>query len=440
MPYGGFKTFKPHESQTLAVWLQAAGYCTGLVGKYLNAFGVNNGETPTNPTGLLARPGWDYWTSFIAIGGVGTIGHYDYDLLLGATQTTPGALTHFGDPANPSPACTAYGTCYSTTVFGQEARAFVAGTPSSQPFFLYLAPYAPHEPFTPAPQDVKSLPTCGSGQTPPGCYQPMTVKAAGKCPPQNGLPPFCSENMGKIAANDVSWARTLTAGTGFNTNRRLQEQMLLEADRQIGLLVDAIAARGQLSDTFFLFTSDNSLSDGSHRWMEKATAWDEASHVPMVVRYDPVTAPLAGSVDPRVVLNADIAPTALAVAGVSNPANYSFDGQPLPIFNPSWSRTEFPLEHLTGGPNPPTYCGVRTTPEYRSADHSVTGAWKYVRYQNLPNSGYPPYEEELFNLNVDPFEMNNLARDPAYASTIAILKADAQRLCSPPPPGFSWTA
>jgi N-acetylglucosamine-6-sulfatase len=435
-PYGGFEAFKPHESQTLAVWLRNAGYRTGLVGKYMNGFSANAGKVST----LLARPGWDYWTSFVGGDGEGP-GYYDYDLLRGATQTTPGTFTHFGDPANPSSACAAYGTCYSTTVFGQEARTFLAGAPTSQPFFLDLAVNAPHGPFTPAPQDTNSLPTCTSGATPPGCYSPITLKGAGQCPPQDGLPPYCSENIGNTAANDVSWARALTtSGKGFNTgNRRYQEQTLLELDRQIGLLVDAIVGRGQLSDTLFIFTSDNSLSGGSHRWTAKETAWDEAGHIPMVVRYDPLTAAVAGSIEPRIVLNADIAPTVLAVAGVPDPVNYTFDGQPFPTFNPSWDRTGFPLEHLTGGSSPPTYCGIRTTPDYVSPDGSVTGAWKYVRYQNLPGTGYPPYEEELFNLSVDPFEMNSLAGNAGSDGTTATLKADAEALCSPPPPGFSWT-
>jgi N-acetylglucosamine-6-sulfatase len=440
-PNGGFHAFIPHENQTVAVWLHNAGYRTGLVGKYLNQFTVNAAKSQTNPTGLLARPGWDYWTSFDngTQGGSEPPAYYDYQVDLGATQTTPGTLTTFGDQAHPDQACATFGTCYSTTVLGDQATSFINASPTSQPFFLYFAPYGPHSPFTPAPPDVNALADCTAGQQPPGCYQPETIKPAGQCPLQNGLPPFCSENVGRTGANEVSWVRALKAtGTGFNTgNRKRQEQTLLEVDRQVANIVGAVAARGQLADTAFIFTSDNSLSGGSHRWSPKETPWDEALHDPFIVRYDPVTGALAGTVEPRVVLNADIAPTALALAGVPDPNGYLFDGEVIPTFNPTYSRTEFPLEHLATGSNPPTYCGVRTTADYDNA--GVTGAWKYVRYQNLPHTGYPAYEQELYDLNIDPFEMNNLAGNPALDSTLATLRRDTQALCSPTPPGYAFT-
>jgi arylsulfatase A-like enzyme len=439
-PNGGFKAFLPHEAQTLPVWLHAAGYRTALIGKYLNQYAVNAAKSPTNPTGLQARPGWDYWTSFINSGqqtGGEPPAYYDYHLDLGATPTAPGTLTAFGDPSAPTPACDVYGTCYSTTVFGQEATSFIDSSTSS-PFFLYFAPFAPHSPSTPAPPDVNALPTCAGGQTPPGCYQPETLAGPGHCPPQDGLPPFCSENVGRAGANEVSWVNALPhAGTGFNTTERLlQERTLLEADRQIGAIVDDITARGQLSNTVFIFTSDNSLSGGSHNWSVKESAWQEAGHDPFVIRYDPVTGPEAGTVDDHVILNADIAPTLLDLAGATAPGSYAFDGQVIPTFNPSFSRTAYPLEHLANGANPPTYCGVRTTPDFDLS--GVTGAWTYVRYQNLPGKGYPPYEEELYDLSADPYEMTNLAGVPADASTLEVLKAQARALCAPPPPGYTW--
>jgi N-acetylglucosamine-6-sulfatase len=438
-PNGGFKSFISHEGQTISVWLHHAGYRTGLIGKYLNQFSVNSASSSTNPTGLLARPGWDYWTSFInsTSGGAEPPAYYNYHLDLGATRSSPGALTYLGDPTKPSSACASFGTCYSTTVLGEQAVSFINRTPTSKPFFLYYAPYGPHSPFTPAPRDVNSLPDCAGGQTPPGCYQPMTVSS--NCPPQNGLPPYCSENIGKGGRNEVSWVRALTtSGTGFNTgNRKLQERTLLEADRQVGAIVRAVAARKQLSNTIFIFTSDNSLSGGSHRWTAKDTGWDEAIHLPLIVRYDPVTRAIGGSVNSHVVLDADIVPTLLALTGAASPSGYTFDGKVLPPFSTSSSRTAFPLEHLSQGSDPPTFCGVRTTPRFQEG--SVSGSWAYMRYQNLGGTGYPRYEEELYNLEADPWELHNLAGIPADSTALETLKAEARRLCSPPPPsGFSW--
>lgn len=53
-PYGGYKTFLPHETNTVATRLHAAGYTTGLVGKYMNGY---NAKSTRNPSNLANRPG-----------------------------------------------------------------------------------------------------------------------------------------------------------------------------------------------------------------------------------------------------------------------------------------------------------------------------------------------------------------------------------------------
>jgi N-acetylglucosamine-6-sulfatase len=413
-PYGGFRAFKPHEGNTLAVWLHDAGYRTGLVGKYLNQYTSTAGKTSTDPTGLQPRQGWDYWHAFI-----NGIGYYNYTL-----DTQGVAVSHGSSPQD-----------YSTTVLGNDAVQFVQSTPVGKPFFLYFAPYAPHAPFTPAPGDTSALPACTAGQTPPGCYKKLTLAAPGACPPQTGLPPFCSENVGEKDVSDKpAWVRRLTAtGAGWDSKRKLQEQTLLSVDREIGDVVSAVAARGELSTTMFVFTSDNSLSGGSHRWTAKETGWEEAIHVPMVVRYDPLTAGLSNRVEfTHMVLNSDLAPTVLDLAGVTAPSGYPFDGQSWlpqlgsPNANISW-RTAFPLEHLQKGAtaNPPSYCGVRT-----SGYGTLAGRWKYIRYVNG--------ETELYPLNADPFELQNVSSNPAYAGQLQTLDALARQMCNPPPPGYTW--
>lgn len=412
-PYGGFKAFKPHEGNTLAVWLHNAGYRTGLVGKYLNQYTATAGKTRTDPTGLQPRQGWDSWHAFI-----NEPGYYNY-----ALDDQGVAVSHGSSPED-----------YSTTVLGNDAVQFVQSTPAGQPFFLYFAPYGPHAPFTPAPGDTSSLPTCATGQTPPGCYQKRTVAAPGACPVQTGLPPFCSENIGEADVSDKpSWVQNLTAtGTGWDSKRKLQEQTLLSVDREVGDLVDAVTARGELSTTMFVFTSDNSLSGGSHRWTAKETAWEEAIHVPMVVRYDPLTSGLSNRVEStHMVLNSDLAPTVLDLAGVTAPPGYPFDGQswlPLlasPNANLPWT-TAFPLEHLRKNTkSPPSYCGVRT-----EGYGTLAGQWKYIRYVNG--------ETELYNLNADPFELESLSSNPTYATQLQTLDALTQQMCNPPPPGYTW--
>ena len=96
------------------------------------------------------------------------------------------------------------------------------------------------------------------------------------------------------------------------------------------------------------------------------------------------------------------------------------------------TRTYFSLEHLLGGdegisngPYPPSYCGVRTD-QYPQ----VPGRWMYVHY----DTG----EDELYDLNADPWQLSSLDKNPAYAVQKQALHDLTVQICSPTPPGFSW--
>jgi N-acetylglucosamine-6-sulfatase len=409
-PTGGFLGFKAHESQTIAVWLHDAGYRTGLVGKYLNSYSASAARSATDPSGLRARPGWDAWHAFVS-----GPAYYTYKLNDDGVVHAHGTLP--GD--------------YSTDVLGATATAFVREAPAEQPYFLYFAPYGPHGPFKPAPGDATSLPNCLAGTSPPGCYQHITRAAPGMCPVPTGLPPYCSENIAEADVNDKpAWVRSLAArGTGWDGTRKKQEQTLLAVDRQVGAIVAAVEARGDLANTIFVFTSDNGLSGGSHRWGPKQSPWDEATNVPMVVRFDPLTGGISSSVDgSHMVLNADLAPTLLELAGVSAPLDYVFDGQSwvsLLSGTPTDWRTAFPLVHLEHLGPPPSYCGVRT-----DGAPQAPGRWLYVRYATG--------ETELYDLSADPFELNSLASTPGYEAAVGALDELTRQLCDPAPPGYTW--
>ena len=82
------------------------------------------------------------------------------------------------------------------------------------------------------------------------------------------------------------------------------------------------------------------------------------------------------------------------------------------------SRTMSVLE-AAAVPDRPSYCGVRTE--------------RYMFVQ------YATGERELYDYRTDPFELHNRAGRSRYAATEQALREDAKRLCSPTPPGFSWT-
>ncbi len=360
---GGFGAFKRVQESTIATWLDAAGYRTGLFGKVMNGYSAKQASR--------VPPGWDRWVSMVQ-----PPNYYNYDLSI------DGQTVHYGSTA----------ADYSTDVLAGYAESFLTGIAPDEPFFMEFAPYAPHAPFTPAPRHTNSL----------ADYQPIS-------------PPNAAE---ADVSDKPAWVRALPlAGKNWNSKRKAQMKTLLAVDEAIGRLFAIIDAAGRLPNTLFVFTSDNSLSGGSHRWTAKETGWDEALHVPYVVRYDPLTGGVPRSLD-ALVLNIDIAPTIADLAGLAAPGAEGVSLRPLLDGSVTSLRSEFGIEHLASGGNPPSYCGVRTT------------AHKYIRY----STG----EEELYDLVADPFELQSRHADLAFAALKASLLAKTQAICSPPPPGYSF--
>jgi arylsulfatase A-like enzyme len=188
---------------------------------------------------------------------------------------------------------------------------------------------------------------------------------------------------------------------------------LLSVDDQVGRLVQALADTGRLSNTLIVFMSDNGYLLGAHRWNGKTVPYEEATHVPLVIRWDGHVP--AGATDHNIVLNLDIARTFATAAGATSPGAGGAD------ILAGGSHSEFLLEHQSEAPGQegsvPAYCGV----------HTKTAV--YVQYVTG--------EQELYDLIADPHETTNLAGDPAHAAQLARLHADAMSLCVPRPPG--WT-
>ena len=101
----------------------------------------------------------------------------------------------------------------------------------------------------------------------------------------------------------------------WDAKRKLQEQTLLAVDDAVGSITNALSATGRLSNTLIMFASDNGLSGMSHRWAEKEAPYEESIRIPIVLRYDPATAPLGGTSDSHLAVNVDVAPTFADVAG-----------------------------------------------------------------------------------------------------------------------------
>jgi arylsulfatase A-like enzyme len=387
-PLGGAANFD--DSSSLATWLDAAGYRTGLFGKYLNGYST----LWTTPSPPYVPPGWDEWHAFK--------GARFYDFVLveqGADFPSPTEVSYpstcanyTGCPADqpgedpcPSP------QNYSTDVLLAKALEFLDES-AGQPFLLYLAPYAPHSPFCAAPGDESSFASLAPYRPPNWNTEPAPD------------PPLWVQNLCPMGTNKQN---------NIDNDRRRQLASLQAVDRAVGAILDKLVALGQDQNTLIVFTGDNGYSWGAHCHRPKRCPYDECMRVPMVVSYPPLTTP--GRVDTRLGLNIDIAFTFAELAGVVPPIQQ--DGRSMARLlddaEPAW-RTDFLYEQWLDPDDedndavPPTDACVRTD------------QFKWIEYV----SG----ETELYDLLADPFELTNLTNDPAHATVKAELQTRLRQL------------
>jgi len=364
-PHGGFSVFD--DSTTIATRLHEAGYRTALFGKYLNGYAQFT-------DGSYIPPGWDQWDAFYPRGSAA---YFNYQM------SVDGRLRSFGDGPE----------SYSTDVIASQAVDFIHRT-RNRPFFLYFAPSAPHAPAIPAPRNVGTF---------------------------SDLPPWRPASYNELDVSDkpvwVQQRRRFSSKrkAGTDAFARHQYESLGAVDDAVDAIVEELRLTGQLQNTMIVFASDNGYLYGEHRLTGKQAPYEESIRVPLVIRYDPLTAAAPGRSDDRLALNIDFAPTFGELAGTTMPGAEGHSLIPLLSGSPEPWRDRFLVEHL--GKPIPTYCAVRDT------------RFAYVRY----GTG----EEELYDLRTDPFELQNVAVDPQFAPVLSLERASLTELCSPPPPGYS---
>src|SRR5215213_10908440 len=273
VPDGGFLTFHRlgREESTIATWLHDAGYRTGLIGKYLNGFPRDVGQR-------YVPPGWDEWFGVTS----------KRSLYYGFTLNENGTLVDYGDAP----------TDYETDVLAAKAVDFVKrSTEGAAPFFLYVAPLAPHSPATHAPRHAERFTDVQFARPPSHNEADIADKPAWL----RGTPLLTDEQISQV-----------------DENQRKRLRSLLPVLEMITGLVDELRRRGALENTYFLITSDNGWFAGEHRLgIGKQAVYEESIRVPLTVWGPGI---LGGQEIEDLALNIDLAPTIAALAGVTPPA------------------------------------------------------------------------------------------------------------------------
>ena len=405
---GGFQTAHALglETDTIATWLQQAGYRTALLGKYLN------GYPRTAPSDTYIPPGWDDWAS--PVGG-DPYSSYDYTLNVNGVKQV-----HGHDAAD-----------HLTDVIAGLALDFLERQwreRPQQPYLLMLTPYAPHSPANPAPRHADAFP----GATAP-------------------RPPSFDE---ADVSDKPAWVQALprlgdtqTAHIDALYRRRLQS--LLAVDEMVGRLVERLRTAGRLSNTFIVFTSDNGYHMGQHRLLPgKATGYEEDLRVPLLVRGPGIA---AGTRQTGLSANVDHAPTLAEIAGAAMPA--WVDGRSLlPLWRgqavSGW-RQALLLEYRPANPDLQAAAADRTLeppdPQERARGQAVLdqGFAGLRMADDTTVLLYDGGDAEHYDLRSDPWQLNNghaalpASRQQQLATWIRRLQAasgaDLRQLESAPP-------
>lgn len=219
-------------------------------------------------------------------------------------------------------------------------------------------------------------------------------------------------------ADDVIGTYTKNSQTFRNCARTLEETVkdyyagIVAADENAGRMFQALTDMGKLDDTVIMFSADHGFFLGEWRKYDKRFMHEPSIRTPMLVRYPRMIR--AGSDADQMVLNLDIAPTLLELAGLKIPS--SMQGQSMvPILKgeePRNWRKDWLYEYYEypGPHNVRKNRGVRTE------------RYKFIHYYE------PPEEFELYDLHDDPGELRNLYGDPRHASLAADLRRRLEEL------------
>ena len=336
----------PSEAVTHATLLRAAGYQTAYIGKW--HMGNQRGQ----------RPGFDYSASFVGQGGYQ---NFPFEIN-GVSTPTKGWVDDVS-------------TDFAIEWMKQNKE---------RPFSVVVGFKSPHN-----PRGGNNLP-----ERLRGLYEGETSRPTPNC----GVP--------AIFHKPTADGKTAT-GLADNAIHLDYLRHIRGVDENVVRMLDSLDALGLAEDTVVVYSSDNGFYLGEHNSGDKRSLYDESLRVPFLARYPRLFG--KGTVVDDMVLNVDLAPTFLDLAGVPVPPEMQGASwkELAAGRKPATWRTSFFAEYYKELGDVPTCYAIRTTTH------------KLVKYPNLPEF------TEVFDLTADPYEIKNLAADTALA---AKLDAELERM------------
>jgi len=351
-----------------------------MTGRYSSTHGMNHFRTPLGkevisnsyPAQLHDH---GYRTGILGKWGMGTEGTEEIFDVFNAWMTQG---TYFHD--------TDSGRIHNAEWLALNATKFLESCKEKQPFCLTVCYKSPHHPYQPDERD-KSL------------YEKVQIPRRETDTPQD----YQAMPMHVMEKSLNRWCYFDERGDEDTKNSFEKDflRCVKSLDRSVGKITQTLKELKLDENTIVIFLSDHGYLWGEHGLGGKWLLYEESIRIPLIIKGPGITENVKGiKLDP-LALNIDIAPTILDMAGIPIPDEMDgislypyLKGQHAP------SREDFFMEHvgIVEAENPiPDSRGVRS------------GKWKYIRYVNVE-----PEVEELYHLEDDPLESQNLAQDPEY--------------------------
>lgn len=408
------------DQSTLATWLQAAGYSTVLLGKYMNGYGDLPKPGATKGKSLhYVPPGWTDWRASIE-GGIPP-SHSAFGNTYAYDDTT---LSHQGEGFDN------YQGRYQSTVYGDLSTDIIqARAASDKPFFLYASYTAPHSGGPPEPDDPRNVRdrngnpvqilTPARADHVKGMFDDVITAAPGaywRDPDISDKPRYLRRRLLTNRAERVA-LRELT---------RQRAEALYLVDRQVKRTIDALAASRELDETLVIFTSDNGYFLGEQGIRQgKTLPHDPSLRTPLLMRGPGIP---AGEVRYDPFLSIDFAPTIADVAGAT--PGVPVDGVSMLDVarhgDIGWRRavlTELGPKGLVRNTDESGLPLDVDDPGERDLRWAIGIRTDRYLYVDLATK-----EEELYDMATDPDQYHNLAGKSAHAELLALMREQLTRM------------